>query len=310
LSLPAGTATELSAIDLESGNAGKGLSGALGDGTGKWRLRLTSSGPIKAMSLLRDPLGYLTNLSTLADQTGYPITAPRVGFAPPATNTSNEGFIRTTNVSGSARNLQVTATDDAGVTASGSMSFALPAFGAQQFTSRDFERGNAGKGMTSTITSGSGNWRMAVASSGDVDVQAFIRTPDGFLTAVHDYAGDYGNSSRHVVFFNPASNPRQVSALRLVNENTVPVDVSMAALDDAGKWAPGGRVMLTIAAGASVELSAIDLESGNPAKGLIGAFGDGEGKWRVKVWSSAPVRAMSLLRDPNGYLTNLSSVSR
>ena len=53
----------LSAQALESGED-EGLAGALGDGEGKWRLRVTADRPIRVMSLLRTPTGHLTNLST------------------------------------------------------------------------------------------------------------------------------------------------------------------------------------------------------------------------------------------------------
>lgn len=39
------------------------MAGGLGNGTGKWVLTVTASAPVKVMSLLRDPKGYLTNLS-------------------------------------------------------------------------------------------------------------------------------------------------------------------------------------------------------------------------------------------------------
>ena len=31
------------------------------------------------------------------------------------------------------------------------------------------------------------------------------------------------------------------------------------------------------------------------------------GKWRFRIDSNSPLEAVSLLRDPNGYLTNLSN---
>ena len=62
LTLPAGAARMLDARALESG--GEGLEGALGDGTGKWRLAVASDRPLTVMSLLASPTGHLTNLST------------------------------------------------------------------------------------------------------------------------------------------------------------------------------------------------------------------------------------------------------
>ena len=51
----------LTSAELESG--GEGLEGALGDGKGKWRLRVTSDRPVRVMSLLESPTGHLANLS-------------------------------------------------------------------------------------------------------------------------------------------------------------------------------------------------------------------------------------------------------
>ena len=55
----------LTAAELESG--GDGLEGALGDGSGKWRLRITADGPVRVMGLLESPTGHLANLSDAAD---------------------------------------------------------------------------------------------------------------------------------------------------------------------------------------------------------------------------------------------------
>ena len=63
LTLAAGASRALSAQALESGE-GEGLAGALGDGAGKWRLRVTADRPIRVMSLLRSVDGSLTNVST------------------------------------------------------------------------------------------------------------------------------------------------------------------------------------------------------------------------------------------------------
>ena len=62
LTVPAGASRTLPAAVLESG--GDGLTGALADGAGKWRMRVESEAPIFVMSLLESPTGHLTNLST------------------------------------------------------------------------------------------------------------------------------------------------------------------------------------------------------------------------------------------------------
>ena len=71
LSLSAGAARTLTSQELESGD-GDGLTGALGDGTGKWELRVfvagEAAGDVMVMSLLESPTGHLTNLSTWPDE--------------------------------------------------------------------------------------------------------------------------------------------------------------------------------------------------------------------------------------------------
>ena len=61
LTLPARAARLLTAQELEQG--AEGVSGALGAGSGKWQLFVTSDEPIQVMSLLLSPTGNLTNLS-------------------------------------------------------------------------------------------------------------------------------------------------------------------------------------------------------------------------------------------------------
>ena len=61
--VPATDAVELTAAELESGEHDAIASGALGDGTGKWRLRVESDGVAAVQSLLSSPSGHLTNLS-------------------------------------------------------------------------------------------------------------------------------------------------------------------------------------------------------------------------------------------------------
>ena len=62
LAIPAGATRELTASDLETGEA-DGVSGALGDGGGKWRLWVESDAPIEVMNLVETANGHLSNLS-------------------------------------------------------------------------------------------------------------------------------------------------------------------------------------------------------------------------------------------------------
>ena len=68
VAVPAGAAKTVTAVALETGTGG--VEDALGDGAGKWRLRVDSDQPIRVMSLLSSPTGHLTNLSTAPDRGG------------------------------------------------------------------------------------------------------------------------------------------------------------------------------------------------------------------------------------------------
>ena len=59
----AGHATTLTAAALEAG--GDGFEGALGDGSGKWRLVVDADAPVRVMSLLAGTCGRLANLSSV-----------------------------------------------------------------------------------------------------------------------------------------------------------------------------------------------------------------------------------------------------
>ncbi len=61
--VPAGGTVELTAAELESGDAEAIVSGALGDGAGGWRLTLDADAEVAAASLLAGPGGHLADVS-------------------------------------------------------------------------------------------------------------------------------------------------------------------------------------------------------------------------------------------------------
>ena len=85
------------------------------------------------------------------------------------------------------------------------------------FNSDDLEGGNAGKGLTGSTGAGEGDWRLALTSDLDIEVLSYIRTTDGFLTAMHDLAPEVVEGEHRIAIFNPGSNAAQVSRLRLIN---------------------------------------------------------------------------------------------
>ena len=227
-------------------------------------------------------------------------TLPFVLAADSAGVTSFLRIINTTEESGT---VQIHAIDDTGERF-GPVTLSVGAEAVVNFTSRELEQGNAAKGLPSGVGDGSGNWRLEFMSALAIEPLAYIRTSDGFVTSMHDVAAVSGLGLDHwVPFFNPGSNFRQVSRLRLLNPGTSEAEVTITGRDDAGE--AGGAVRLTLPAGTSRFVSAQALEAGGG--GLDGSLGDGAGKWRLSVTASAMIQVMSLLSTPTGHVTNLST---
>ena len=299
LSLDVGAAREIPAAQLEAG--ARGLDGRLGDGAGKWRLEVESEQPVVAMSLLESPTAHLTNLSTVPEERKdgmHPVPL----FPAAGDGFGRQGFVRVINHSASAGEVRIHAYDETDW-AYEPVTLAIGAKEAVHFSSADLEQGSPQTGLSGRVGIGEGDWRLELTSDLEIEVLAYIRTANGFLTAMHDVAPAVGNIHR-VPMFNPGSNRNQKSLLRLVNPGEDAVAITVAGID--GDGAPGaGEVSLTVGAGASRTFTARHLEEGGD--GLVGALGDGRGKWQLTVTAGAPVVTMSLLRSPTGHLTNLST---
>ena len=298
---PRGTLT-VPAARLEAyriGDNGRGF----GRGVGKWRLRVTGRWPVEAVSLATNASGHMTNLSSSAmDSAGGTLRLP---LFPAAGNDTRQGFVRLVNRGGRDGVVRITPFDDAGE-CPGAVELPLPGAQTVYFNSEDLENGAPAKGLAEGVGRPTrGDWRLQLDTDLAIDAYAYVRTADGFLTSMHD-AAPVTDGVAHVAFFNPASNQRQRSLLRLINNGAAPAQAKITGVDDAG--AAAGVVRVTVPAGAALTFSAADLESG--AAGLAGALGDGAGKWRLAVDSDAQLVAMSLLASPSGHLTNLSTAPR
>lgn len=177
------------------------------------------------------------------------------------------------------------------------------------FNSNDLEHGGAGaeaKGLSgSTGAPVGGDWRLRMTSDLDIEVLAYIRHTDGFLTSMHD-TGPAGAGRRYrVAVFNPGSNPNQASRLRLANPSPREANVRIVGIDDDGN-SPGSTVEVGVGAGQATTLTAADLEAGSTD--FAGALGNGRGKWQLNITSSERIMVMSLLESTRtNQLTNLST---
>ena len=299
LALAGGSAVAHDAGALELGS---GLEGALGDGTGKWRLSPSAGGEVAAMSLMESPSGQLTNLSTAPDNRhGDAWVVPL--FLSASDPHQRQGFVRLINRSDVAGTVSIQAHDDSNWTYD-PVTLSIAANAAAHFNSDDLELGNAAKGLTGrTGPAVAGDWWLRLTSELDIEALAYVRHQDGFLTAMHDVAPKRLGVHR-VATLNPASNWRQVSLLRILNLDASPASVTIKGIDGDGA-SPGTGVTLTVPPSRSVTLDAKTLEEGG--ENIEGALGDGAVKWRLEVTSKQDIRVMSLMQSPTNQLTNLSA---
>ena len=240
----------------------------------------------------------------LKPSTYEPETFTHLLPAVPGAGGSIQGFIRIRNQSDLAGEVEIHAIDDTG-RRFGPAILSIDAFQTRYFNSDDLEHGAASKGLFGRVGDGTGMWRLDLKTTLTIYPLAYIRTPDGFVTSMHQVAVKVqGNDLKHYVpFFNPGSNTAIRSLLRVINPNATRVDVTVEAWDDDA-YKADQPVQFSLAANSAVQISSQALERGDAA--FTGYFGDGEGKWLLVITGTQPLHVMSLLSTPSGHLTNLS----
>ena len=310
LSLPARASRMVTAEELETGD-GEGLSGALGDGAGRWRLVVTADRPIAVMNLLASSSsGAMTNLSSgpvaAVDGGDGAATIHAVGLFPSASSADLEGVLRIVNRTRQSGSVGIEAIDDTG-TSYGPVTLRIDTLESLVINSDDLEEGNAGKGLFLGTGAGSGDWRLRLSTSLDIAVLSYVRplgVQDGLLSAMHDLVPRRA-WGHQVTLLDPAEAPGQTGRLRLINPSTTEAGITIRGVDGTGAM-PGGEVRLSLAAGTSRVVTVSDLEGGT-GSGLSGSLGDGTGAWHLGVTANRRVQVMSLLSGPSGHLANLST---
>ena len=231
-------------------------------------------------------------------------TLHTIPLVTPASNSTQQGFVRVINRSNHAGTVSIHAIDDSGARF-GPVSLRLDGMATVHLNSMDLEGGNASKGLSRGVGDGEGNWRLELDSALDIEPLTYIRTGTEFVTSMHDLAAEESPGHYRVPFFNPGRNDSQQSRLRLINSSSHEARVTITGIDDKGDPPPGGMVRLTLPAGAARMITARQLESDDD-DGLTGHFSSGAGKWTLDVSSDQPIQVMSLLLSEDGNLTNLS----
>ena len=150
-----------------------------GDGTGKWRVKITSNRLLHVMSILQTGDGKITNamatVPVIDDTHHIPIG---VGSA----NAFQDSFIRFVNLADSSGTVTIEGVTEGGVRNGSQAVLSLGPKQSQQLTVDDLEFGNPDKGLTGSIGATEETWRLEATPSSTLRVMNMMRTPDGFLT--------------------------------------------------------------------------------------------------------------------------------
>ncbi len=168
---------------------------------------MTAKRPILVASLLRSPTGHLTNLSSVPDnktRRGREIVHEVPLFLSASEAGRRQGFARIVNRGSGEAKVRIVARDDQGWQPD-PITLTLAGNSVAHFNSTDLENGNLGKGLSGGIGSGHGHWRLELTSEADLDVLAYVRTRDGFVTSMHDTVAPAFSGSHQVPIFNPGA---------------------------------------------------------------------------------------------------------
>ena len=293
-------ARSYAASELESGSAA-GLTGSLGDGDGRWRLRLEAErGTAYVTNLLLDGSGVLSSVPGGMSRGSGGLH--RVSLFPSASDgEGRRGEVRVVNRSPGSAEVSIDAFDatDRGYE---ELRLALEAESSARFDSTDLEQGNAENGLTGSTGSGEGDWWLELTSASDIEVLSYVDTATGPLSALRGAAGvetDTGMRYEAVLLSGAAGE------LRLLNPGGAAVEVRVTGTDDAGS--SGGEVEVTLEPWVARTLTATALEEG---AGVRGALGAGTGGWRLSLESDGEIDVLSLVRGAGGMLSDVSRRGR
>ena len=297
LGIGAGASAQFTSRDLEWGNPVLDLTGAAGPGTGDWRLEIASDLDIEVLPYARTADGAL---SAMGEVVAAEDNVHRVALFIPADSPDAAGRLRLTNRGGQALRATIAGIDDTGASPGGMVSVEIAADESVLLTAAELETG--GSNLLGALGDGEGQWRLAIASDGDLAVMNLIETTDGHLTNLSNAtATAVPAREAHVVDRFPSSSDRsnEQGVVRIVNSTENPASVRIEPHDSTGWRYP--PLTLTLGANEAANLGTWDLELGNAAKGLSGSAGPGTGgAWRLAISSDRDIEVLTYTRAPNG----------
>ena len=177
LSLGAGETRHFNSVDLELGNADKGLSDGVGSGDGAWRLVLSSDLEIDVLAYIRTTTGFLTSMH---DTVPAAHNRHRVVFFNPASNIDLQSWLRLVNPGEHSAAVEITGTDDHAASPGTHVELSLPPGTAMTLTSTDLENGT--DTIEGALGDGAGKWRLDVESDEPIVAMSLLSSTAGYLT--------------------------------------------------------------------------------------------------------------------------------
>ena len=167
-------------VDLENGNPSKGLVGAVGNGTGMWRLELSTSLNISPLAYIRTADGFVTSIHQTAEAYADNNLKYHVPFFNPGRNTAIRSLLRVSNPNTSRVSVTVEGWDDLGLKGDQDVRFSLAAGSSMQISAQQLEWGSPA--FTGRFLPGHGKWVLAVTGTRPLHVVNLLSTASGHLT--------------------------------------------------------------------------------------------------------------------------------
>ena len=141
LTLEAKESVHLDSAELEDGSPSKGLLGGLGDGTGHWRLELTTELDIEPLAYVRNVHGAFTPLHEIAratvEDSGQAVH--HVPLFPSAGDGVHDSQLRLINLGDADVDATIRGVDDAGNPATDTVRVTIPGGRARILTPQDLD---------------------------------------------------------------------------------------------------------------------------------------------------------------------------
>ena len=173
LALNGSAAVDISAMELQIGDATKGLSSGVGNFSAGVRLAIESDVPIVPLALVRAGDGTLSALHDTVLPASVPGTAGYRYDVPifhPASNVTQPSRLRLINSNDTVAQVAINAWDDTGAAASGgTVQLTVPPGGARTLSAQQLEAGD-GAVLAGRLGAGVGNWRLSVSADRPIQV--------------------------------------------------------------------------------------------------------------------------------------------